>query len=178
MDQLLYVFSRWAVPLFLFFIPLYAFLKGVKVYECFVRGAEEGFGIAIKIIPYLIAMMMAVSLVRQSGIIDLLAANCGGLFQWLRLPPDIIPLALIRPFSGGGALGVAAELIKAYGPDSLIGRLASTMQGSTDTTFFILMVYYGSVGVSKFRYALSVGLLADLTTLIASVYIVNKVFGA
>lgn len=176
MDRILYEFSRWAIPVFLFCIPLYAFLRGVKVYECFIKGAEEGFGIAVRIIPYLVAMMMAVGIFRQAGVMELIARHSGNLFQWLHIPPDIVPLALMRPFSGGGALGIAAELIKSYGPDSLIGRLASTMQGSTDTTFFVLTVYFGSIGVKKYRYSLAVGLLADLTTLMASVYIVNKIF--
>lgn len=177
MDQVLYEFSRWAVPAFLFIVPVIGWLRGVKVYEAFVRGAGEGFAIAIRIIPYLIAMMAAVSLFRQAGGMGLLAHSCGTLFQALHLPVEIVPLALMRPFSGGGALGIAAELIKSYGPDSLIGRLASTMQGSTDTTFFILTVYFGSVGVRRYRYSMAVGLLADLTTLLASVYIVNRVFG-
>jgi len=176
MSQIIHELSRWAVPAFMFFIPVYAVLRGVKVYECFVKGAEEGFGIAVRIIPYLVAMMMAVGIFRQAGVMDLIAGSCGPFFEFFHIPPEVIPLAIMRPFSGGGALGIAAELINAYGPDSVIGRLASTMQGSTDTTFFVLTVYFGSVGIKKYRYSLAVGLLADLTTFMASVYIVNKVF--
>ncbi len=168
--------SRWAVPVFLLFVPLYAMLRGVKVYECFVKGAGEGFAIAVRIIPYLVAMMAAVGIFRQTGMMDLVSDACGSVLQQWGIPPEIIPLAIMRPFSGGGALGIAAELIDAFGPDSFIGRLASTMQGSTDTTFFVLTVYFGSVGVRKYRYSLAVGLLADLTTFFASVYIVNRVF--
>ena len=176
MDLFLHELSRWAVPVILFCIPVYAAFKRVKVYECFVKGAEEGFGIAVRIIPYLVAMMMAVALFRQAGVMDLIAGSCRSFFEFVGIPPEIVPLAIMRPFSGGGALGIAAELINAYGPDSLIGRLASTMQGSSDTTFFVLAVYFGSVGIRKYRYSLAVGLLADITTFIASVYIVNKVF--
>lgn len=96
----------------------------------------------------------------------------------VKIPPEILPLAIMRPLSGGGALGIATELIHSYGPDSFIGRLASTMQGSTDTTFYVLTVYFGSVGVKKYRYALSLGLIADITTLITAVFITNLMFGS
>jgi len=168
--------SRWFVPLFIVFVLFYACLKRVKVYECFVSGAEEGFAIAVRIIPYLVAMMTAVSIFRNAGVLDIIAGLGEKAFQTLHIPPEILPLAIMRPFSGGGALGIAAELINSYGPDSLIGRLASTMQGSTDTTFFVLAVYFGSVGVKRYRYSLAVGLIADLSTFIASIYIVNKIF--
>lgn len=168
--------SRWAVPMFLLFILVYGALRGVKIYECFISGAEEGFKIAVRIIPFLVAMMMAVAIFNQSGIMDVITQKFGSLFILLNIPPEVIPLALMRPFSGGAALGIAAELINIFGPDSFIGRLASTMQGSTDTTFFVLAVYFGSVGIKRYRYSIIVGLLADLTTFIASLYIVNKVF--
>jgi len=176
MQELLYNFSRWAVPLFLSFIFCLALLRGVKVYEVFVQGAAEGFNLAIRILPYLLAMMLAVGLFRQSGANEVIARVGQDVFNWLNIPPEVLPLALMRPLSGGGALGITAELIQTFGPDSLIGRLASTMQGSSDTTFFVLTVYFGSVGIRKYRYALAVGLIADLTTFLASVYIVNKVF--
>lgn len=176
MEEILFEISRWAVPVLIFFIPLIAYIRGVKVYETFVKGAAEGFNTAIRIIPYLVAMMMAVSIFRQSGLMDAVAVCLEPIFKFFRLPAEIVPLALMRPLSGGGALGIAAELVNSYGPDSYIGRLASTMQGSTDTTFFVLTVYFGSVGIRKYRYSLTVGLLADLTTFIASLYIVNKVF--
>lgn len=176
METYIQKISHWMVPAFLFFIPVFAYFRGVKVYESFVEGAKEGFNTAIRIIPYLIAMMMAVSIFRQAGVMDLLSRWIGPFLVWLNIPVDILPLAIMRPFSGGGALGIAAELINIYGPDSFIGRLASTMQGSTDTTFFVLTVYFGYVGVKKYRYSLAVGLIADLTTFLASVYIVNRVF--
>lgn len=176
MQLFLYEFSRWAVPLFLSFIFFFALLRGVKVYEVFVQGAAEGFQIAVKIIPYLVAMILAVSIFRQAGVNDLLAQLGKPLFTFFNIPPEILPLALMRPLSGGGALGITADLLSAYGPDSLIGRLASTMQGSSDTTFFVLAVYFGAVGIRKYRYALAVGLFADLVTFLASVYIVNRVF--
>ncbi len=168
--------SRWAVPVLIFFILLFAALRGVKVYECFIKGAEEGFSLAVRIIPYLVAMMMAVSIFRQTGVLQLFTKYGENIFEALSIPPDIIPLALMRPFSGGGALGITAEIINTHGPDSFLGRLASTMQGSTDTTFFILTVYFGSVGIKKYRYSVAVGLLADLISFIAAIYICNLVF--
>ncbi|MDD2401006.1 MAG: spore maturation protein [Clostridia bacterium] len=176
MTKIIYELSRWAIPSILFFVLFYATLRGVKVYDCFIKGAEEGFGLAIKIIPYLVAMMIAVSIFRQAGVINLIYKYFGTVFSYFNIPPDILPLAIMRPFSGGAALGISTDLINTYGADSYIGRLASTMQGSTDTTFFVLTVYFGSVGISKYRYSLGVGLLADLTTFIASIYIVSRVF--
>jgi len=169
--------SAWAVPAFLLLIPVYAFFRRVRLYEAFIRGAEEGVGMAVRIMPYLLAMMMAVSIFRHGGAMGMLSRVLGPVFGAIGIPVELVPLALMRPFSGGGALGVTAEIIGAYGPDSLIGRMASTMQGSTDTTFFVLAVYFGSVGVKQYRYSLAVGLMADLTTFLASVYIVQAVFG-
>jgi spore maturation protein B len=176
LEQVINTISLWAIPFLLFFILTYGALRGVKVYESFVKGAEEGFNIAIRIIPYLVAMLVAVSIFRRSGVMDAMASLLSPFFSLFNIPPEVLPLAIMRPFSGGGSLGIAAELIKTHGPDSFIGRLASTMQGSTDTTFFVLAVYFGSVGIKKYRHSVAVGLMADLTTFFASVYIVNKVF--
>jgi spore maturation protein B len=176
-EKIFYELSRWLIPFLIFFILTFGIFRGVKIYECFVKGAKEGFSLAVRIIPFLVAMMMAVGIFRQTGVIRLLEQSCGELFQLLNLPPDILPLAILRPLSGGAALGITTELINSYGPDSYIGRLASTMQGSTDTTFFILAVYFGAVGISKYRYSLGVGLLADIVSFAASVYIVSRVFG-
>ncbi|MBS3971255.1 MAG: spore maturation protein [Clostridia bacterium] len=169
--------SKWAIPFLLFFIPLIGYLRGVRVYESFVSGASEGFSTAVKIIPFLVGMLVALGVFRASGAMDMFAAVLNPVLTLLNVPSEIIPLAIMRPLSGGGALGIAAELIGAYGPDSFIGRLASTMQGSTDTTFYVLTVYFGSIGVIRYRYALTVGLLTDVTGLIACIYIVNLVFG-
>ncbi|MDD2212230.1 MAG: spore maturation protein, partial [Clostridia bacterium] len=116
MEAIIYELSRWAIPGIIFFILLYASLRGVKVYECFVKGAEEGFGLAVKIIPFLIAMMMAVSIFRHAGVISLLEKYCGCFFNLLHIPPDILPLAIMRPLSGGAALGITTELINTHGP--------------------------------------------------------------
>lgn len=177
LSSLIVIISRWAIPALLFVIPAVGYLRGVKVYEAFVAGAEEGFSTAVKIIPFLVGMLVALGVFRASGAMDIFASFLNPLIRFIGAPAEVLPLALMRPLSGGGALGIAAELIGAYGPDSLIGRLASTMQGSTDTTFYVLTVYFGSVGISRYRYALALGLLADISGLLASIYIVNLVFG-
>lgn len=172
--------TRWAIPVLLFSIPLYAYFRKVPVYDTFVEGAENGFKTAVKIIPFLIGMLVSIRIFADSGALDLLINLFRPVFRMLGLNPDllgIIPLAIMRPLSGSGALGVSTQLIYQYGPDSFIGRLASTLQGSTDTTFFVLTVYFGSVGIKQYRYAVKVGLLADLVGLIASIWIVNRVFG-
>ncbi|HEX3014884.1 MAG TPA: spore maturation protein [Desulfobacteria bacterium] len=172
--------SRWAIPAFLLLVPLIAYLRRVKVYEAFVSGAEDGFWTAVKIIPYLVGMLVAINVFVSSGALDIASNVLKPIFQFFGLRSDltkVIPLAIMRPLSGSGALGIATQIINQHGPDSFLGRLASTMQGSTDTTFFVLTVYFGSVGIKKYRHALLVGLIADITGLVASVYIVSRVFG-
>lgn len=168
--------SRWAIPFLLLVVPLYGFLKRLPVYETFVEGAEEGFYTAVRIIPFLVGMMVAISVFRASGAMDYLIQALLPLMHKIGAPAEVLPLGVMRPLSGSGALGLATELIKVYGPDSLIGRMASVMQGTTDTTFFVLTVYFGSVGIKKYKYALLTGLSADLTGLIASIYICNLLF--
>ncbi|MEL1136452.1 spore maturation protein [Desulfitobacterium sp. THU1] len=171
--------SRWAIPCLLLIIPLAAYFRKVPVYESFVTGAEEGFRTAIRILPFLVGMLVSIRIFVDSGALEILARLLQPVFIFFGLDTEltaIIPLAVMRPLSGSGALGVATQLINQYGPDSFIGRLASTLQGSTDTTFFVLTVYFGSVGIKKYRYALKLGLLADLTGLVASLWIVHKMF--
>lgn len=168
--------SKWAIPVFLFVIPLLAFLRGVKVFEAFVEGAEQGFATAIKTIPYLVAMLVAINIFRNSGALEYLTASLSPLLSAVGFPAEVLPHAIMRPLSGGAALGIATDTIKTYGPDSFIGRLVSTMQGSSDTTFYVLTLYFGSVGVFRYRYSIYSGLAADFTTLAASIYICNKLF--
>lgn len=169
--------SRWAIPLILLFVPLIAMLKGIPVFETFVEGAGEGFATAIKTIPYLVAMLVAISVFRASGAMEVMVQSLSPVLDLFGLPAEVLPHAIMRPLSGAAALGIATDLIATYGPDSFLGRLVSTMQGSTDTTFYVLALYFGSVGVTRYRYAIVSGLAADFTTLVASVFIVSKVFG-
>lgn len=168
--------SRWIVPGIIVLVPLWAYQRKVKVYEAFIEGAKEGFTTAIKTIPFLVAMLVAISLFRASGAMELLVSAIAPITKFFGIPGEILPLAIMRPLSGSGALGISTELISTYGPDSLIGRLASTMQGSADTTFYVLTLYFGSVGVVRYRYSLYAGLLGDFVGFLASIYIVNKLF--
>ncbi|WP_332697343.1 spore maturation protein [Halalkalibacter lacteus] len=171
------VISIWFIPVLIAFVLMYGTYKQVPTYETFVEGAKEGFGMAISIIPYLVGMLVAISVFRASGAMDFIIEFMKPLLQAIGVPSEIVPLAMIRPISGTGALGMTSDLIATYGPDSFIGRLASTMQGSTDTTFYVLTVYFGAVGIKKMGDALKVGLLADVVGIIASIVIVTYVFG-
>lgn len=170
--------SIWAIPLILATILVYGMYKKIPVYEVFVDGAKDGFGTAIKIIPHLVGMLVAVSIFRQSGALEMLTGLLAPVLNFLRVPGEIIPLAMLRPITGSGALAVTTDIIATHGPDSFLGRLASTMQGSTDTTLYILTVYFGAVGIRNSLYALKVGLWADLAGIVASILIVTLVFAA
>lgn len=168
--------SRWAIPFILLLVPLAAMARGVKVFEAFVEGAENGFSTAVKTIPYLVAMMVSINIFRASGAMEVMVYAISPLLDLAGFPAELLPHAVMRPLSGGAALGIAADIITSHGPDSFLGRLVSTMQGTSDTTFYVLTLYFGSVGITRYRYAIYSGLAADLTTLIASVYIVNAIY--
>lgn len=176
MVELINEMSRWAIPLILLVVPLVAFMKKVPVYETFVKGAEAGFATAIQTIPFLVAMLVAINIFRESGAMQLMIACLSPVFDHIGFPVEVLPHAIMRPLSGGAALGIATDLIEHHGPDSFIGNLVSTMQGSSDTTFYILTLYFGAVGIHKYRYAVANGLCADLTTLAASLFIVHALF--
>ncbi|WIV17993.1 nucleoside recognition domain-containing protein [Paenibacillus polygoni] len=169
--------STWAIPIIIAFVPLYAYYRKVLVYESFVDGAKEGFGTAISIIPQLVAMMVAISVFRASGALDFFLSFFTPFFQWMGVPSEILPLGILRPLTGTGSLAFTTDLIGTYGPDSMIGRIASTVQGSTDTTLYVLTVYFGAVGIRNGRYALKVGLLSDLVGFVAAIFICLLVFG-
>ncbi len=169
--------SRWAVPVILLLVPLFAMIRGVKVFEAFIRGAETGFSTAVKTIPYLVAMMVSINIFRASGAMEVLVGLISPVLDIIGFPAELLPHAVMRPLSGGAALGIATDIIATNGPDSFLGRLVSTMQGTSDTTFYVLTLYFGSVGIYRYRYAIYSGLTADITTLLASVYIVNALYG-
>jgi len=176
--RLVSIISIWAIPVFLLLIPIYGAIRRVKVYESFVEGAREGFQVGVRIIPYLVAILVAVGMLRAAGAIDLLASGLDPLLRRIGMPAEILPLAIMRPLSGSGSQGLVAELIKTHGPDSFIARLAATAYGSTETTFYVLAVYFGAVGVRKARHAVITGLLADLVSLIAAVFVCRLMFAA
>jgi len=168
--------SIWAIPVFLIGIPLYGAVRGVKVYESFVEGAKEGFQIAVRIIPYLVAILVAVGMLRGAGGIDLLVGWVDPVLARIGIPAEIVPLGIMRALSGSGSLGIVTELVKTHGPDSFIARLAASIYGSTETTFYVLAVYFGAVGIKKPRHAVLAGLIADLASLIAAVVVCRLVF--
>ena len=168
--------SIWAIPVFLLVIPLYGAVRGVKVYESFVEGAKEGFQVGVRIIPYLVAILVAVGMLRGAGAIDMLARALDPILRRVGIPAEILPLAILRPLSGSGSLGIVTELVKTHGPDSFIARLAASAYASTETTFYVLAVYFGAVGVKKARHAVAAGIFADIVSLLAAVYICRLVF--
>lgn len=172
------VISILAIPLLIFVFIGYGALKKVKVYEQFVEGAKEGFNIAVRIIPYLVAMLVAIGIFRAGGAMD------NWLIPLLRIitdpigfPAEALPMALMRPLSGSGSLGIMAETMAVYGPDSYIGILVSTFFGSTETTFYVLAVYFGAVNIKNTRHALPAGLLADVAGILGALFIVKLLFG-
>jgi spore maturation protein SpmA len=169
--------SLLAIPFLLSAIPLFAMLRRVKVYEEFVDGAKEGFDVAIRIIPYLVAMLVAVGMFRAAGGIDMLSKVLSPVLNAIGFPTDLLPMVLVRPLSGSGSLGFFTELVKQFGPDSLIARMAGTIYGSTETTFYVLAVYFGSVAIKRTRHALLAGLTADCVSVIVAVTVCKIVFG-
>ncbi len=169
--------SLLAIPFLLAFFPLYAVLRGVKVYEEFVEGAKEGFQVAVRIIPFLVAMLVAMGMFRAAGGVELLARALQPALNVINFPADLLPMALTRPLSGSATVGLFAELARSHGPDSLVTRMGGTLLGSTETTFYVLTVYFGAVGIKRIRHAVAVGLLADLTGMIAAVIICRLVLG-
>ena len=165
--------SVWIMPALIFGMLLVGVVRGVKVYEVFVSGAKEGFSLAVMIIPYLVAILSAVGMLRASGGLQRLVDWVNPVTSGLGIPGEVLPLALLRPLSGSGAFGITAELIETHGPDSLVGNIASTMNGSTETTFYVLAVYFGSIGVTKIRHAVPAGLAADSAGVLASCWAVH-----
>ncbi|WP_077618651.1 spore maturation protein [Bacillus sinesaloumensis] len=169
--------SLWLIPVIIGFILLYGTFKRIPTYETFVEGGKEGIKISFSIIPFLVGMLVSISIFRASGAMEFFINLIRPALEFVGFPAEVAPLAIIRPISGTAALGMTTDLIATYGPDSFIGRLAATMQGSTDTTLYILTVYFGAVGIKKMGDALKVGLLADLVGIIASIVVVTLIFG-
>ncbi len=167
--------------LFLMFIvgiPIYGAWKKINVFDAFVEGGKEGFTISISLLPYLLAMLVAIGMLRASGFFELLNTWLGPWLARIGMPPELLPLALIRPFSGSASNGLMADLIHQYGGNSLIGKMAATLMGSTETTFYVIAVYFGSVSIRHTRHAIPAGLLADLAGVLASVWICRVLFAS
>ncbi|GBD86917.1 spore maturation protein A [bacterium BMS3Abin03] len=172
------ILSTIAIPFLIAIFIGYGAFKKVNVYDQFIEGAKEGFNIAVRIIPYLVAMLVAIGIFRAGGALDNLFIPVVRIFtDAVGMPPEALPMALIRPLSGSGSLGVMAEIISVYGADSFIGVLVSTFFGSTETTFYVLAVYFGAVNIRRTRHALVAGLLADVAGILGALFIVKLLFG-
>jgi spore maturation protein B len=176
MRAVLDAISLWAMPVLLVAIPLVGIIRGVKVYDVFIEGAKEGFNVAIRIIPFLVGILVAIGMFRGSGAMDLLTAALRPLVAPIGFPPELVPLGILRSLTGSGSLAFTTDLIKSHGPDSVIGRTAATMYGSTETTFYVLAVYFGAVGVRRTRHAVPAALVSDIVAALAAAIVCAWMF--
>ncbi len=168
--------SLWALPVILLLILTMGLVKKVPLYETFTEGAKEGFKVSVNIIPYLVAIIVAISMFRASGIIEMIGEALQPLLAHFNVPADTIPIMLVRSLSGSAALGVFSDIANTLGPDDYATKLSAVMVGSSETTFYVLAVYFGAVGISKLRYALLVGLLADFIGIVSAILVCNMMF--
>lgn len=168
--------SVWALPFIIILILTVALFKKVPLYETFTEGAKDGFKVSVNIIPYLVAIIVAISMFRASGIIEMLKTAFAPILTHFNVPADTIPLMIVRSLSGSAALGVFSDIANTLGADDYATKLSAVMVGSSETTFYVLAVYFGAVGISKLRYALFVGLLADFIGIIAAIAVCNWMF--
>lgn len=162
------------IPIILFIILVYGMVKGRKVYEWFVDGAKEGLGVCVRIFPYLLAMVVGVKIFREAGLLNIINTLLAPVTSLIGLPKEILPLILIKPLSGSGAIGVFTDILKTYGVDSYIGLISSVIMGTTETIFYTITVYYGAIKIKKIRHTLWAAVLADLMAIIVAVFVVNK----
>ena len=168
--------SLYILPLMILGILLAGFIKKIPVYEEFIEGAKDGFKVSVSIIPYLVAIIVGISMFKASGAIDLITACVGGLLEKLSVPVDIIPVMITRSLSGSATLGLFSDIVSTHGADSYIAKLAAVMVGSSETTFYVLAVYFGSIGIKKYRYALLTGIIADITGIVLAILVARAFF--
>mgnify|MGYP002861276911 CR=1 FL=1 len=176
MTSILNLISLWLLPFIILAVLTVGIIKKIPVYEEFTKGAKGGFEIAIKIIPYLVAVIVAISMLRASGVIEFCAEIFAPVLKTFNVPADTLPLMIVRSLSGAGALGIFSDIANSAGADSYATKLAAVMVGSSETTFYVLAVYFGSVGITKFRHALLVGILADIVGIISAILVCNLLF--
>jgi spore maturation protein B len=168
--------SIFLLPAILVGFPLYGLIKRVPVYEVFVEGAKEGFGVAVRIIPYLVAILFAIAMFRASGAMDFLVRVLDPVLGVLAFPAEVLPMAIIRPLTGSGSAGLVVDMIDRYGEDSIFVKMAAVMFGSSETTFYVIAVYFGAVGIRRTRHAVAAGLTADVAAALLSVWVVRLFF--
>lgn len=175
--NIMQVISKFAIPFMIVGIICYGIAKNVKVYESFTEGAKDGFTTAVRIIPFFVAMLVAIGVFRESGAMELLTKALIPVTKAFNIPGEVLPMMLMRPLSGSGAQGIMSELATTHGPESIITRISAVMMGCSETTFYVLSVYFGSVSIKKQRHALSVGLIADFAGLISAIFVTRMFFG-
>lgn len=175
MYKILSIISICSIPLMITIIIVHGYIKGVKLYDTFVEGAEEGFKTAVKIMPYLIAIFIAIGIFKESGALEIFSDILLLPGKLIGLPKELIPLAVLKPISGSASLAMVKEIVQTYGPDSFIGRVASTMMGSSETIFYTMALYFGSIGVKNSRHTLLCALIAHLAGVIASVMVCSMI---
>lgn len=175
--ELIGLLSVFVIPLIVVGFPLYGLFKRVPVYECFVEGAKEGFNVAVRIIPYLVAILFAIGMFRASGAMDFLVGVLDPVLRLVGFPAEVLPMAIVRPLTGSGSAGLVAEMIQQYGEDSIFVKMAATMFGSTETTFYVVAVYFGAINIKKTRHAVPAGLTADIAAMFFAVWFVRLLFG-
>lgn len=166
--------TKSIIPIIVVIIITYGMIKGKKVYEWFIEGAKEGLKVCLNIFPYLLAMIIAVNIFREAKLLDILNNIISPVSSLIGLPKEIVPLVLVKPLSGSGALGILTDIVKTYGPDSYIGLIASVIMGTTETIFYTVTVYFGAVQIKKIRHTVWAAILADLTAIIVSILLVSK----
>lgn len=175
--NLLDIVSVFVLPTIIVGFPLYGLIKKVPVYEVFVDGAKEGFNVAVMIIPYLVAILFAIGMFRASGAMDFMIDGLRPVLGLVGFPPELIPMAIIRPLTGSGSAALVLDMINQYGEDSILVKMAATMFGSSETTFYVIAVYFGAVNIRKTRHALPAGLIADFAAVVFAVIVVSWLFG-
>ena len=171
------VFSVFVIPLILVGFPVYGLIKRVPVYEAFVEGAKEGFGVAVRIIPYLVAILFAIAMFRASGAMDFLVSALSPVLALIGFPAEVLPMAIVRPLTGSGSAALVVDMIGQYGEDSIFVKMAAVMFGSSETTFYVIAVYFGAVNIKRTRHAIAAGLTADMAAALLAVWIVRLIYG-
>jgi len=169
--SILNIISIWTLPIIILTILTVGLIKKVPIYEVFTEGAKDGFKVSVNIIPYLVAIIVAISMLRASGFIEYIGVLFSNIFEYFKIPIDVLPIMIVRSLSGSAALGIFSDIAHSLGPDAYATKLAAIMVGSSETTFYVLAVYFGSVGIKKFRYALITGLIADIIGILAAIFV-------
>lgn len=174
--EIMQAISLWSIPVLLVGIPLVGMIRRIKVYDVFIEGAKDGFNVAVKIIPFLVGILVAIGMFRASGAMDMLTNALRPMMNAIGFPPEVFPLAVLRPLSGSGSLALTTDIIKRYGADSMFARIAATMYGSSETLFYVLAVYFGAIGVKRTRHAIPSAIIGDLVAAIVAVAVCEWMF--